>query len=42
VLLVPEIFFAVGEWYHRFSQVSDEEVRELLEGSRKSTTPPAI
>lgn len=41
VLLVPEVFFAVGEWYHRFSQVSDEEVRELLEGSRKPTTPPA-
>lgn len=31
VLLVPRVFFAVGEWYHRFSQVSDAEVRTLLE-----------
>jgi predicted phosphoribosyltransferase len=37
VLLVPATFFAVGEWYHRFAQVSDEEVRRLLERSR---TPP--
>jgi putative phosphoribosyl transferase len=34
VLLTPSVFFAVGEWYHRFSQVSDEEVRRLLERSR--------
>jgi predicted phosphoribosyltransferase len=31
VLLVPSSFFAVGEWYRRFAQVSDEEVERLLE-----------
>jgi len=40
VLLVPPVFFAVGEWYHRFSQVSDEEVRRLLERSRAPPTSP--
>ncbi len=30
-LLVPELFFAVGEWYGRFDQVSDTEVEQLLE-----------
>jgi len=34
VLLAPPEFFAVGEWYHRFSQVADSEVRQLLERSR--------
>lgn len=38
VLLTPVMFFAVGEWYHRFAQVSDEEVRELLERSREVST----
>jgi predicted phosphoribosyltransferase len=37
VLLVPFTFFAVGEWYRRFSQVSDEEVQQLLERSRAWT-----
>lgn len=41
VLLVPETFFAVGEWYRQFSQVSDKEVRELLERARAfSPTSP--
>jgi predicted phosphoribosyltransferase len=40
VLLVPAMFFAVGEWYHRFAQVSDEEVRRLLERSRTPHTAP--
>lgn len=41
VLLVPRMFFAVGEWYHQFSQVSDEEVHDLLERSRgRSMAPP--
>jgi len=40
VLLVPSVFFAVGEWYHRFSQVSDEEVRRLLERARSGSTLP--
>ena len=39
VLLVPEVFFAVGEWYHQFSQVSDGEVRRLLERSRSIPSP---
>ena len=29
-VLVPEHFYAVGQWYEDFSQTSDEEVRELL------------
>jgi putative phosphoribosyl transferase len=29
-LLSPEPFFAVGNWYEDFSQVSDEDVRQLL------------
>lgn len=37
VLLVPRMFFAVGEWYHQFAQVSDEEVHELLERSREAS-----
>jgi putative phosphoribosyl transferase len=35
VLHTPGVFFAVGEFYDRFSQVSDEEVIALLKG-----TPP--
>lgn len=30
VLLSPAIFGAVGEFYHDFSQVSDDEVREMM------------
>jgi putative phosphoribosyl transferase len=37
VLAVPAVFFAVGEWYHRFNQVTDEEVRRLLERSREAS-----
>ena len=29
-LETPAYFFAVGQWYREFSQVSDDEVRELL------------
>jgi putative phosphoribosyl transferase len=29
-LSIPEAFFAVGEWYHDFAQVSDSEVQNLL------------
>ena len=29
-VILPERFYAVGEWYEDFSQTSDEEVRELL------------
>jgi len=41
VLLVPRMFFAVGEWYHQFSQVSDGEVVDLLERARGLPTPPS-
>ncbi|MGZ4148640.1 MAG: phosphoribosyltransferase [Actinomycetota bacterium] len=30
LLQLPETFFAVGEWYERFDQVTDEEVTEAL------------
>jgi predicted phosphoribosyltransferase len=29
----PEPFYAVGSWYRDFSQTTDEEVRELLDGN---------
>lgn len=29
-VMVPESFYAVGQWYEDFSQTTDEEVRELL------------
>jgi putative phosphoribosyl transferase len=32
-LLTPENFFAVGQWYEDFSQITDEEVQELLRGA---------
>lgn len=32
-LEVPEPFYAVGQWYERFNQMSDEEVVALLEVS---------
>jgi len=31
---VPERFQAVGEWYDDFSQISDQEVSELLRRGR--------
>jgi len=32
----PEMFLAVSQWYRNFIQVSDEEVRQLLEASVSS------
>ncbi len=32
---IPEFFFAVGEWYREFPQVSDAEVQNLLEQNRR-------
>jgi putative phosphoribosyl transferase len=29
-VMVPEDFYAVGQWYEDFSQTTDDEVRELL------------
>jgi putative phosphoribosyl transferase len=37
--VTPEPFRAVGQWYRNFSQVSDEEVRDLL---RRSATFPFV
>jgi putative phosphoribosyl transferase len=34
----PEPFFAVGNWYDDFSQISDEEVRRLLRAGSASMT----
>ena len=34
----PEPFYAVGAWYEDFAQVSDEEVRELLERAAREHT----
>jgi putative phosphoribosyl transferase len=34
--LAPEPFFAVGNWYDDFSQLSDQEVRELLRTAEAS------
>jgi erythromycin esterase-like protein/predicted phosphoribosyltransferase len=31
--VTPELFFAVGEWYADFSQMTDAEVRQLLEAA---------
>jgi predicted phosphoribosyltransferase len=33
-LLEPESFFAVGQWYDDFTQTSDDEVVQALQGSR--------
>jgi predicted phosphoribosyltransferase len=30
VLFTPRTFLAVGEWYERFEQTGDDEVRALL------------
>lgn len=30
-LLIPEPFYAVGQWYDHFNQVSDDDVRRLLQ-----------
>jgi putative phosphoribosyl transferase len=38
VLATPEPFLAVGEWYARFDQTSDEEVVRLLGGFARSST----
>jgi putative phosphoribosyl transferase len=35
-VLTPERLYSVGEWYHDFSQTSDDEVRDLLKLSGKN------
>ena len=39
-VMMPEPFYAVGQWYATFSQTSDEEVRQLLELSRNRQLRP--
>jgi putative phosphoribosyl transferase len=34
-LATPEPFYAVGQWYARFPQTSDQEVIRLLEEARR-------
>jgi predicted phosphoribosyltransferase len=36
-LEMPENFSAVGLWYRDFSQVTDEEVNDLLARNRKNS-----
>jgi putative phosphoribosyl transferase len=36
---VPEQFFGVGFWYDDFSQVGDDEVRELLDAAARGGEP---
>ena len=36
-LAIPEVFYAVGEWYRDFRQVSDTEVQHLLAESHYKT-----
>src|SRR5271166_6733357 len=38
VLMTPELFYGVGEWYEDFSQTSDAEVTELLKARARSWT----
>jgi len=38
----PQPFQAVGLWYDDFSQTTDEEVRDLLDRSRKERPRPAV
>ena len=37
----PEPFFSVGFWYEDFSQMTDEEIRDLLERATKEPSPAA-
>jgi predicted phosphoribosyltransferase len=38
---VPEPFWAVGQWYRNFSQITDSEVRELLARAATPALPRA-
>lgn len=38
-LATPEPFFAVGEWYEDFRQVTDSEVEQILKDSHKRPQP---
>jgi len=30
---MPELFYAIGQWYEDFPQITDEQVAEMLEGA---------
>ena len=40
-VLVPEHFYAVGQWYEDFSQTTDDEVRDLLAQAARRQPVPA-
>jgi len=40
-LATPEYFYAVGQWYDEFDQVTDAEVENLLQESRRSSPAAA-
>ncbi len=40
-LATPSPFFAVGAWYRDFRQITDDEVRALLEKARTHASPTA-
>lgn len=40
-LFAPDDFMAVGQFYRRFDQVEDEEVRRLLESAPPDAPPPS-
>ena len=35
-IAMPEVFFAIGQWYEDFSQITDEQVAEMLERAAHS------
>jgi predicted phosphoribosyltransferase len=37
--VMPEPFYAVGVWYHDFSQTTDDEVRHLLDEATSMSAP---
>jgi predicted phosphoribosyltransferase len=39
-VVTPSVFWAVGAWYERFEQTSDEEVVELLAAARRRRSSP--
>jgi predicted phosphoribosyltransferase len=41
-LLTPELFYSVGEWYRRFDQTTDDEVRMLLDEAWREQMGMAI
>ena len=38
-VMVPELFYGVGQWYEDFSQTTDQEVRDLLAQAENQQSP---